>query len=85
MHINFDDDNQKLIINKKVQVFEPILTVSTSQKLREYFRSSLVTELYWEEKIDFKFNLESQLKPNSISILALFRKFISKKIRNLLR
>ena len=84
-HINFDDDNQKLIINKKVQVFEPILTVSTSQKLREYFRSSLVTELYWEEKIDFKFNLESQLKPNSISILALFRKFISKKIRNLLR
>ena len=84
-HINFDDDNQKLIINKKVQVFEPILTVSTSQKLREYFRSSLVTELYWEEKIDFEFNLESQLKPNSISILALFRKFISKKIRNLLR
>ena len=84
-HINFDDDNQKLIINKKVQVFEPILTVSTSQKLREYFRSSLVTELYWEEKIDFKFNLESQLKPNSISILSLFRKFISKKIRNLLR
>tara|TARA_B100000579_G_scaffold132908_1_gene107461 strand:- start:11730 stop:12341 length:612 start_codon:yes stop_codon:yes gene_type:complete len=84
-HINFDDDNYKLIINKKVQVFEPILTVSTSQKLREYFRDSLVTELYWEEKIDFKFKNESNLKPNSVSILNLFKKFISKKIRNLFR
>ncbi len=84
-HINFDDDNKKLNINKKVQVFEPILTVSSSQLFRNYFRSSLVIELYWEDKIDYNFNLENDLKKNSISILNLFKKFISKKLRNLFR
>ncbi len=70
---------------KKVQVFEPILTVSSSQLFRNYFRSSLVIELYWEDKIDYNFNLENDLKKNSISILNLFKKFISKKLRNLFR
>ncbi len=77
-HIDFDDDNKKLYINKKVQVFEPILTVSSSQKFRNFFRSSLVIELYWEDKIDYTFSNENNLKPNSISILNLFKKFISK-------
>ena len=83
-HINFDDDNKKLYINKKVQVFEPILTVSSSQKFRNFFRNSLVIELYWEDKIDYTFSNENNLKPNSISILNFFKKFISKKLRNLL-
>ncbi len=84
-HIDFDDDEQKLNINKKVQIFEPILTVSSSQKFRSLFRSSLVIELYWEDKIDYNFKNESNLKPKSISISSLFRKFISKKLRNILR
>ena len=84
-HINFDDDNKKLNINKKVQVFEPILTVSSSQLFRNYFRSSLVIELFWEDKIDYNFNADNDLKSNSISILSLFKKFISKKLRNLFR
>ena len=84
-HINFDDDNKKLNINKKVQVFEPILTVSSSQLFRNYFRSSLVIELFWEDKIDYNFNADNDLKSNSISILNLFKKFISKKLRNLFR
>ena len=53
-HMDFDDVNLELIISKKLQVFNPILTVSTVQKLREYFRKSLVIELYWENKIDYK-------------------------------
>ena len=77
-HIDFDDDNKKLYINKKVQIFEPILTVSSSQKFRNFFRNSLVIELYWEDKIDYTFSNENNLKPNSISILNLFKKFISK-------
>ena len=84
-HINFDDDNNKLNINKKVQVFEPILTVSSSQKFRNFFRNSLVIELYWEDKIDYTFSNDSNLKANSISILNLFKKFFSKKLRNLFR
>ena len=54
-HINFDDDEQKLYINARVQVFEPILTVSSTQIFREYFKNSLVIELYWENKIDYIF------------------------------
>ena len=84
-HIEFDDDEQILHINKKVQIFEPILTVSSSQKFRKIFRSSLVIELYWEDKIDFNFKNENNITPKSISILNLFRKFISKKLRNILR
>tara|TARA_B100001123_G_scaffold110203_1_gene128204 strand:+ start:565 stop:1176 length:612 start_codon:yes stop_codon:yes gene_type:complete len=83
--ISFDDDIQKLNINKRVQIFEPILTVSTSQKLRNYFRNSLVIELYWENKIDHIFKNEKIFESKSISILNLFKKFISKKIRTLFR
>ena len=41
-HMDFDDVENKIIVSKKVQFIEPILTVSTIQKLRENFKSSLV-------------------------------------------
>ncbi len=81
-HMDFDDVENKLIISKKKQVIEPILTVSTIQKFREYFKSSLVLELYWEDKIDHKFENENNFK--KISLLTLLRKFLSKKIRLIL-
>ena len=82
-HMDFDDVNLELIISKKLQVFNPILTVSTVQKLREYFRKSLVIELYWENKIDYKF-IEKNIV-NQMSLINLVRKFFSKKIRTILR
>jgi ubiquinone/menaquinone biosynthesis C-methylase UbiE len=54
-HMEFDDDKSELIISKKIQIFEPILSVSSMNKLRENFKSSLIYELYWEKKINFKF------------------------------
>ena len=83
--INFDDDNQKIHINKRVQIFEPVLTVSSSQIFRNYFRSSLVIELYWENKIDYLLKNQNEMEYKKISILNLFRKFISKKLRSLFR
>ena len=80
-HMDFDDVNLELIISKKLQVFNPILTVSTVQKLREYFRKSLVIELYWENKIDYKI-IEKNIV-NQISLINLVRKFFSKKIRSI--
>ena len=80
-HMDFDDVNLELIISKKLQVFNPILTVSTVQKLREYFRKSLVIELYWENKIDYKF-IEKNIV-NQMSLINLVRKFFSKKIRSI--
>ena len=50
---DFDDDENKLLISKKINYLEPVLTVSTIKKLNKYFRKSLVIELYWEKAINF--------------------------------
>ena len=76
-HMEFDDINYELIISKKIQYFEPILTVSTIKKLSEIFKQSLVLELYWENQIKYKKNVESKIT-QKFSRLYLLRKFISK-------
>ena len=80
--MDFDDVNQKLLISKKIQYFEPILTVSTIQKLRKYFKSSLVLELFWENKIEYEFVEINEDRQDHFNLITLFRKFISKKLRN---
>ena len=80
--MDFDDDNSRLLISKKLQIIEPILTVSMLQKFRKNFKSSLILELYWENKIDYDF-IEIDLKFEKLSLIALFRKFFSKKIRSI--
>ena len=79
--MDFDDDNSRLLISKKLQFIEPILTVSMLKKFRKNFKSSLVLELYWENKIDYDFVKDSDFE--KISLIGLFRKFFSKKIRSI--
>mgnify|MGYP001387651594 FL=1 len=81
-HMDFDDVNSELLISKKIQIFEPVVTVSTIQKLREYFRNSFVIELYWEKEINYKFSDEVKTA-EKFNLLTLLRKFISKKLRTL--
>ena len=83
-HLTFDDVNQVINISKKIQYFEPILAVSSIKKLNNYFRDSLVLELYWENTIEFKFN-ESIKQLEKLSVLSLFKKYFSKKLRMLLK
>ena len=80
-HMNFDDTDLKLLITKKIQYLEPVLTVSSLQKLRKIFKSSLVFELYWENSIDYKIDKTNVKIEDNFSLLTLLRKFISKKIR----
>ena len=80
--MDFDDDNSKLLISKKLQFIEPILTVSMLQQFRKNFKSSLILELYWENKIDYDF-VESDTSFEKLSLIRLFRKFFSKKIRSI--
>ena len=67
-HTEFDDDENRLIISKKIQFLEPLLTVSSSKKFLNYFRQSLVLELFWEQSIEFNIieknisNLKKNLK-----------------------
>jgi len=79
--MDFDDVNHKLLISKKIQFLEPVLTVSTIQKMRKYFKSSLVLELLWEDKIEYEFIEENQDRNDDLNLLTLLRKFISKKLR----
>ena len=83
-HMEFDDINYQLIISKKIQYFEPILTVSSMKKLSEIFKQSLVLELYWENQIKYKKNIETKII-QKFSRLSLLRRFISKNFKTFLR
>ena len=80
--MDFDNDKSRLLISKKLQFMEPILTVSMIQKLRQNFKSSLIIELYWENIIDYDF-VENDSNFKKLSLIGLFRKFLSKKIRSI--
>ena len=84
-HMDFDDVQSKLLISKKVQYFEPILTVSSIKKLNEVFRTSLVLELIWEDKINYIVNQNTEDTFKKISILNLFKKYFSKRLRMFFR
>ena len=82
----FDDVTNQLIASKKNQLIDPFITVSTAKLLEEIFRESLVVELAWEEKIDYK--IDNQIRQENfkkISFFKLFRKYLSKKIRTIFK
>ena len=84
-HMDFDDVDSKLLISKKIQYFEPILTVSTIKKLNEVFRTSLVLQLIWEETIDYTINQDIESTFKKISLLNLLKKYFSKRLRMLFK
>ena len=83
-HMEFDDINYELIISKKIQYIDPILTVSSIKKLSEIFKQSLVLELYWENQIKYKKNIENKIT-QKFSRLSLLKSFISKNLRTFLK
>jgi outer membrane lipopolysaccharide assembly protein LptE/RlpB len=83
--MEFNDVENELLVSKKVQFLEPVLTVSSSKRFLKYFRQSLVLELHWQNTIEYKIvdkNIENYQK---LSRLSLFRKFFSKLFRNIIR
>tara|TARA_Y100000389_G_scaffold163578_1_gene166894 strand:- start:362 stop:973 length:612 start_codon:yes stop_codon:yes gene_type:complete len=84
-HMEFDDNENELLISKKIQYLEPVITVSSIKKFSKYFRQSLILELYWENSIEFR-KIEKNIEDyDKLSRLALFRKFFSKLFRNIIR
>ena len=84
-HMDFDDVENKLLVSKKVQYFEPVLTVSTIKKLNEVFRTSLVLELIWEDSINYIVNQSTEDTFKKISVLNLLKKYFSKRLRMLFK
>ena len=85
--INFDDINNSLFITKRKQIIEPFLSVSTTQNLRKFFRDSLVTEIFWENKINYLISNSSNDFElyKKLSFLKIIKKFFSKKIRRFIK
>ena len=84
-HMDFDDVGNRLLISKKIQYFEPVLTVSTIKKLNEIFRTSLVLELIWEDSINYIVNQSMESTFKKISVLNLLKKYFSKRLRMLFK
>ena len=84
-HMEFNDDDNELLISKKIQFLEPVLTVSSVKNFLKYFRQSLVLELFWEDKIRYKIVTKEFEENYKILRLSLFRKFFSKLLRNIIR
>ena len=82
----YDDVSNQIIASKKNQLVGPLITVSMNEILTKIFRESFVLELAWEDKIDYKIdNLIRNEDIKKISLFKLIKKYLSKKIRTLLR
>ena len=84
-HMEFDDVNNHLLISKRIQYLEPVLTVSIAKKLSKYYRQSLILELFWENSIEYKIKKNSDTNFEKISRLKLLKKFISKILRKAIK
>ena len=82
----YDDNSNILLASKKQEFIEPFVSVSTAKKLEKIFRQSLILEIIWSEKIDFKiFSNEADRTLKRINFLSLIRKYFGKKIRQLIK
>jgi len=78
----YDDVNNQIIASKRNQLIDPFITVSMGKLFEKIFRESMVLELAWEEKIEYK--IDNQIRHENIkkiSFFKLFRKYLSKKVR----
>ena len=83
---DYDDISNHLIASKRNQLLKPFLTVSTAKILENIFRESLVIQLSWENKIDY--NIDNKIRHEefkSISFFKIFKKYLSKRIRNIIK
>jgi len=77
----YDDTNNLIIASKRNQLLDPFITVSMAKIFEKIFRESLVIELAWEERIEYKIDnkiREEDLK--KISFFKLIRKYFRNKI-----
>ena len=82
----YNDVSNILLASKKQEFIEPFISVSTAKKLEKIFRQSLILEIIWSDKIDYKIlsnEIDGALK--RINFLSLIRKYIGKKIRQLIK
>ena len=81
---NYDDDKNIIIASRRNQLLEPFLNVSMGKLFEDLFRESMVLEISWENKIEYK--IENSIRKENfkkVSFFKLIKKYFSKKIRSL--
>ena len=80
---HYDDNKKILIANKKKSLIEPFVTLGLlNEKLRKYYRESLVIELFWEKKIEYKkITAGSAIIRNRLLFITVFKKYCSYYLR----
>ena len=82
----YDDISNELIASERNQLINPFITVSMAKLLEGIFKESLTIELAWEEKIEYIIDNRIRHKDfKTISFFKIFRKYLSKKIRSILK
>ena len=82
----YDDLNNQIIASKRNQLVDPFITVSMAKILEQKFRESLILELAWEDKIEYKIDNKIRHEDfNTISFFKIVKKYLSKKIRSLIK
>ena len=82
----YDDLNNQIVASKRNQLVDPFITVSMAKILEQKFRESLVLELAWEDKIEYKIDNKIRHEDfNTISFFKIVKKYLSKKIRSLIK
>ena len=82
----YDDINNLIVASKRNQLLDPFINVSIAKLFEKVFRESLVIEIYWEKKIEYK--IDNNIREEDfkkISFSKLVKKFFSKKIRGLFK
>ena len=79
----YDEEKNNIIASKRNQLIDPFLNVSTGKLFEELFRESMVLELAWENKIEYRIEKSiAKAKFKKISFYSLIKKYFSKKIRS---
>ena len=82
----YNDVSNIHLASKKQEFIKPFVSVSTAKKLEKIFRQSLILEIIWSDKIDYKIlsnEIDGAFK--RITFLSLIRKYIGKKFRQLIK
>ena len=81
--LEFDDVSGELKYVKKIDVLQKFLSVGSINKFQKFFEDSLILQLRWENSIELVEGKQYSYE-KKITFLSLVRKFLGKKIRDLL-
>jgi len=82
---DYDDDEKKLLYDKKSQILEPLMSVNLCWEFRKKFKESFIIQLYWKNTIEIEKNNLRFQNIDKISRFKIIKKFLSFYLRKFLK